>query len=89
MHRIYDDYKGVGINLREMSRTQKKNAESPVKVWDLINELTYFASHTSEMVDRGFGRVRSEANSLQKQAGRLFDKATLDRENVVASPYTA
>jgi len=72
-------------NVRDMSITQKKNALTDMSVWDVINGLTRFASH--DYTSDGFNITDGDQVRLQRCAGNLLEKKTLDCENVVPNPF--
>jgi hypothetical protein len=72
-------------NVRDMSITQRKNALTDVSVWDVINGITRFASH--DYTSDGFNIADGDQVRLQRRAGDLLEKKTLDCENVVPNPF--
>jgi hypothetical protein len=54
---------------------QLKNVPTDYTVWDVVNKMTWFGSHTTEHVT-DFGK-------MQTSAGNLFKKDTYDTENIL------
>lgn len=86
--RVEADYRNFDKtpNIPDMSITQRKSAMTDVKVWDIVNGLTDFASH--DYTSDGFHVSPSDSETIQVRAGSLFQKKTLDGENFMPSPYT-
>ena len=80
----YNAFKKMGIQPRELTHQQKKNARTNVSVWDIVNGITDFASH-----DYGFEVKDPEntRNNMMVEAGALLTK-TYDTQNLlVAQPF--
>ncbi|MEC9208994.1 MAG: hypothetical protein VX762_01045 [Bacteroidota bacterium] len=75
------EYKKLGINMYKLSAKEKRNAESPMSVWELINVITDFASHNNQITD-------AQGHKLQSQSGELF-YGDYDMANKVPSPFPA
>lgn len=71
-------FKAKGLDVKKLNDAQKANAVTNVKVWDVVNGLTDFASH-----DYGFEVPESTMLKMQVQAGGMFDKKSFDTENLV------
>jgi len=83
MHDVIADYKLHGIDVNKLDISFKKNAKTPVKVWDLVNTLTYHASHKESEL----GLLNSDRHNLQLYAGRLAMKKNYDTEALVPDIY--
>lgn len=84
MREVRKKYYDVGEDVTMMTKTQKKNAPSNMKVWELVNSLTNFASH--DQAARNFSFDSSDANHMISEAGKLLNRKTFDAENLVRVP---
>lgn len=75
---VANQFKQKGLDIITLNQRQKENAITNVKVWDVINGITDFASH-----DYGFGVSDSSLKDLQVLAGSMFDKPFYDTQNLV------
>lgn len=83
IHDVIADYKLHGIDVNKLDINFQKNARTPVKFWDLLNTLTYHASHKSselQLIDR-------DRLFLQEYAGRLAMKKSYDTEALIRDIY--
>ena len=80
----YNSFKKMGIQPRELSRAQKRNARTNVSIWDIVNGITDFASH-----DYGFQIKDPEntRNEMMVQAGGLLTKQYDTQNLLVAQPF--
>jgi len=75
---ILQDLKSRSVDVAKLNEPQKKNCRVDMKVWDLINVMTDYASH-----DYGHGMIRNDSREMQKDAARLLYKGAFDTENLV------
>jgi hypothetical protein len=87
MHRIRAAYEDIGYPVDEMTRTERKNARTDISVHDLVNEITWVASHPEDADVEGFNIDSHTAKDMQEFAGDLFTKKTLDTQNLVPSAF--
>ena len=73
----------IGVNTNVLTDVQLATAKTGVKVWDLINAVTDFASHDYKY------NISSRSNlNMQVAAGKLLMKQSYDMQNIVTqSPY--
>jgi len=64
-----------GYDLESLTMKHYANIKSEITAWDLLNNLTDFASH-----DYGFNVSQSDMIKLQGQAGEYMSKKTFDTE---------
>lgn len=64
-----------GVDYADCTDRQLENYPTNYKVWDVVNRLTDFGSH-----EYGF---TANNESIQRQAGKLFNKGVYDSENVI------
>jgi|GEM_PF-4627523 len=83
MHDVIADYKLHGIDINRLDINFKRNARTPVKVWDLVNALTYHASHQ----DTSLNLHNHDRYTLQVYAGMLAMKKTYDTETLLPDIY--
>ena len=67
-----------GVQVKELNSAQEKSIKTNIPVWDVVNGLTYFASH-----DMGFNLNPGRKLEIQKIAYDILSKPSLDAENVV------
>lgn len=67
-----------GIELSKLNANQEKSIITGVKIWDLVNGITDFASH-----DYGFDVNPSSKIGLQIHANAILTKRAFDTENLV------
>ena len=72
-------YKKKGLILDDFNKDQRQNAPTDVSYWELVNGITDFASHN-------YGHEVSNADTLQRFAGRMFVKKP-DLTNLVVNPF--
>lgn len=79
--KMVEKFDSKGFKLKDMSSQQMKNAQTNVKLWDVVNGMTNFATHKHDGIKMDSGsRVR-----VQGQAGALLNKKTFDTANLVPS----
>lgn len=78
------EYRNDGIEPTELTERQKRNAVTPVTVWDAINGLTRFASH--DYTSDGFNVSDITQSRLMVEAGRTLEQNRFDMENLVPMP---
>lgn len=88
MSRIRAAYQDNGNPVEEMSRTEMSNALTDIPVHDVVNEITWVASHPDEASKEGFEVTSNRAQEMQAAAGDLMMKKNLDSENLVPSPFS-
>lgn len=74
-------YAKSGIPTITLSKEQKKNARTGTSVWDVVNGLTHYSTHSHGLKIGDFDR-----REVQKAAGSLLSD-TFDIENQVISPF--
>lgn len=84
---VKNDYARIGIDVGELSHMQKRGAETPFSVWDVVNTMTWFASHPLEIRQAGYNMQPRAAMELQVKAGSLLYKRELDMQRRIKSPY--
>lgn len=75
------DYHDVGVDISELSVAQQRVSPTPLKVWDVANAMTNFASH-----DHGVNVGQHQRNRLQSHAGVLLTKDSYDANRIVPFP---
>lgn len=80
---VIEDYKLNQIELPKLAQKFKKNAVTPVTVWELVNEITWLASHE----DNELGITTEGRQQLQFYAGGLAMKKTFDVECLLPDIY--
>lgn len=81
---VYSEYRDEGIEPTELKERQKRNAVTPMKLWDLVNGLTRFASH--DQTGKGFNVPESAQTRMMMKAGSMIERNTFDMENLVPVP---
>jgi len=81
---VRSEYRNDGIEPSDLTERQKRNAVTPVKLWDAINGLTRFASH--DFTSDGFNVSDVEQSRLMVKAGGLLERDRFDMENLVPVP---
>lgn len=81
---VLSEYRADGIEPRDLTQRQKRNAVTPVKLWDAVNGLTRLASH--DHTGKGFNISESEQNRMMIQAGGMLERNRFDMENLVPKP---
>lgn len=81
---VYSAYRNDGIEPRDLTQRQKRNAVTPMKLWDAINSLTRFASH--DQTDKGFNVTERAQDRMMIKAGRMLERNRFDMENLVPAP---
>lgn len=81
---VHSTYREDGIEPTELTQRQKRNAVTPMKLWDAINQLTKFASH--DQTSRGFNFSDRDADRMMIQAGSMLERNRFDMENLVPVP---
>lgn len=81
---VYSEYRNDGVEPRDLTQRQKRNAVTPMKLWDLVNSLTRFASH--DQTDKGFNVTEMAQNRMMTSAGRMIERDRFDMENLVPVP---
>lgn len=81
---VLSEYRADGIEPRDLTQRQKRNAVTPVKLWDAVNGLTRLASH--DHTDKGFNITDVEQNRMMIKAGRTLERNRFDMENLVPKP---
>jgi hypothetical protein len=74
-------YNRIGIETHLLRSGQLKNAKSNITVWELINGMTHFATHSN-----GFEISEYDRRGLQIQAGKLLTDEH-DMSNFVRTPW--
>jgi hypothetical protein len=74
-------YNRIGIETHLLRSGQLKNAKSNMTVWELINGMTHFATHSN-----GFEISEYDRRGLQIQAGKLLTDEH-DMSNFVRTPW--
>jgi len=64
-----------------LSTAQLKHAKSNTSVWDVINGVTHFATHGSQIIDTNMQDYN--ASDLMVKSGNLFGKKSFDHENTM------
>lgn len=72
-------YLAKGVDLDTVSNEMKSTATTNVKVWDVVNGITDFASHQYNYKISDFGR-----NVLKSEAGKLLFKENFDMNNIMS-----
>jgi len=80
---IKADYKHKGYDLTQMGRMQCRNARTPLKVWDLVNNITFLATHKNIELPL----TSSARHEMQVFAGALAFKKTFDTECLIPDIY--
>jgi len=73
----YNKIHSAGIDETKLTMDQKRNLRTGVKMWDLINGITDFASH-----NYGYEKKQNSDRHLQVQAGDLLAKG-FDTQNII------
>ncbi len=81
---VRSEYRNEGIEPTELTQRQKRNAITPVKLWDAVNGLTRFASH--DFTSEGFNASDVDQSRLMIKAGGLLERDRFDAENLVPIP---
>lgn len=84
LREVHSEYRADGIEPRELTQRQKRNAATPVKLWDAVNGLTRLASH--DHTDKGFNVSDTASNRMMIQAGSMLERDRFDMENLVPVP---
>ncbi len=74
-------YRDVGVDVNEMSHREKRNARTNIEVWDLVNNLTSFATH--DPLDIGFSE--SDEDQMITKAGEILS-GKFDTEDLPPQP---
>lgn len=74
-------YNRIGIDVKKLTAAQLRNAESSITVWQLINNLTEFATHNNGFEINDYGR-----RVLQVEAGKMLSH-NFNMSNRVVSPF--
>ena len=75
------EYNEIGIDILKQSAKKKRNAKSPMLMWDAINALTHFASH-----DNGISLSDGQRNHIKGKGGELLC-SDYDLADSIISPY--
>jgi len=75
----YNGLAKAGINVKDLTLSQKKNVRTTMPVWDIINGVTDFASH-----NYGFEKESNTDKWMQVEAGKIL-KSNFDTLNFVAN----
>lgn len=80
------DIKGLyakkGITFEDLTHNHHKNIKTKLTCWDLLNNLTDFASH-----DYGVEIEQANRIYLQKEAGKYMERKAYDTEYLVPQVY--
>lgn len=74
-------YHDIGVNIDDLTRREKRNAPANVTMWELMNNLTSFATH--DPLDIGFDE--SDGDYMITKAGELLSKK-FDTANLPPQP---
>ena len=70
-----------------MTSQQAAGAKTNQSVWSVLNGLTHFATHGSDLVSSNM--QDADSTSMMVQAGNLFGKSQFDHENQMPDPFGA
>ena len=84
LNRVRAEYRNDGTEPTELTERQKRNAVTPVTVWEAVNGLTRFASH--DYTSDGFNVSDLTQSRLMIKAGRMMENNRFDMENLVSPP---
>lgn len=70
-----------------MTAQQAAGAKTNQSVWSVLNGLTHFATHGSDLVSSNM--QDADSTSMMVQAGNLFGKSQFDHENQMPDPFGA
>lgn len=84
LNRVRASYRNDGTEPTDLTERQKRNAVTPVTVWEAINGLTRFASH--DYTSDGFNVSDLTQSRLMIKAGRTLESNRFDMENLVSPP---
>ncbi len=84
LREVHSEYRADGIEPRELTQRQKRNAATPVTLWDAVNGLTRLASH--DHTSKGFNISETDSNRMMIQAGRTLERTRFDLECLVPVP---
>lgn len=68
-----------------MTAQQSSGAKTNQSVWSVLNGLTHFATHGSDLITSNM--QDSDATTMMVQAGNLFGKSQFDHENQMPDPF--
>lgn len=68
-----------------MTAQQSAGAKTNQSVWSVLNGLTHFATHGSDLITSNM--QDSDATTMMVQAGNLFGKSQFDHENQMPDPF--
>ena len=75
-------YAKKGIMFEDLTHNHHKNIKTKLTCWDLLNNLTDFASH-----DYGVDIKQADRIYLQKEAGKYMERKNYDTEFLVPQVY--
>lgn len=75
INKVNRAYEMLGADVAEFTADQKKNAKTGVKVWDLVNGMTNFASNDSR-----YNVTDWKRGLLMEKAGNMLFKKNFDTE---------
>ena len=78
VNKIRSELYRKGVEVKTLNAAQEKSIKTNVPIWDVVNGLTYFASH-----DMGFNLNPGRKLEIQKIAYDILAKPAYDVENVV------
>ena len=79
-------YNKLGLE-NGMTSQQAAGAKTNQSVWSVLNGLTHFATHGSDLVSSNM--QDADSTSMMVQAGNLFGKSQFDHENQMPDPFGA
>ena len=77
-------YSKLGFD-QGMTAQQSSGAKTNQSVWSVLNGLTHFATHGSDLITSNM--QDSDATTMMVQAGNLFGKSQFDHENQMPDPF--